>query len=406
MHQMNIKNLVQASSKGRKAAAIVFFALAILVLYLSTNFIFLEPNKQQSSALSSQNKTNYLTTLLKNCYKNRSRETCLKQAAQDIYSNFTLEEFSQIVLENEKDEGIFNTCHEASHYIGRIAYEKAKDIGKLFGQCQHICLDGCYHGVIEGYFIEKNIPLENFQIISSEVGTICGKEDDYEVPELYITCLHGLGHAVMFVTDNELPEALLLCDALETEGEEELCYTGALMANMDARKSIDHPSKYIKEDDPMYPCNILPEKHQKKCYEYNTLNFYNFTNYDWKKTIELCGQVPKDFRKGCFETMGGDQVGFTDDIQKIKDECDLIEGEEFKAACFKGAEGNLMMRYSTDFTKPIEFCILMENSYKDGCFKSFIRLLNRWSRDFEKKSAVCTKIREIEYQDRCLNSIK
>ena len=388
---------------GRK----FLFALDLilfLLLVLSISFIF----KQQ--VVKSVSSSNFVVDKLTACADPSTyaqRTYCLKAAAKNIVQNVRLEDFSKSIRENESKPGIFNNCHEVSHYIGRLEYQKSKNMRNLFSRCEHICLDGCYHGAVEGYFIEKNITLstENYDKVSKEVAKICGKLEDYDVPELYTSCLHGLGHAVMFITDNELLDALDLCDALTGTEERALCYTGAFMANSDSRKSSDHPSKYLKDNDPMYPCTILPFRHQKKCYEYNTFNFYYFTNFDWAKVIELCGQVPKDYRRGCYETMGGDQVGFTDDMVKIKKACAEIKTEEFVDACIKGAEGNLVMRYSSDFVKPIEFCKLWEGILRDSCFETFIELLNRWSRDSSKKATVCQKIEGKEHRDKCLEKV-
>lgn len=385
----------------------LFFPFIAMAYIVSLGFMFQHTGEDVKTIQNQNEKTTFILNALTNCYKNQSRIFCLKEAVNDIYKRFSLADFQNTIKQNESNEPVFNTCHEASHYIGRLAYQDKKDIKTLFNQCQHICLDGCYHGVVEGYFIDKNITLseENVPAIASEVAKICGKETDYETPELYISCLHGLGHAVMFITDNELPQALNLCDSLKDSNKEELCYTGAFMANVDSRNNKDHPTKYLKADDPMYPCNILPKKHQKKCYEYNTLTFYQFTNYNWQETIKLCGQVPQDYRWGCYQTMGGDQVGFTDSVVKIKEACDEIPGGYLKMACINGAESNLVMRYSENFDKPLEFCDIVNEHYKETCFNVFIRVLNRWSRSKDAKTPICLRIKDEIYKKQCLRSI-
>lgn len=408
MPQMNInifaKNLRKLGLKPK-----IFFGL-IGIAYLFSVVFFWQKQDQSPVAQVNRNqqaKYVYIAKRLSDCYEQKNRSSCLKAAVEDIYKKFPLADFQSAVVENESNEPVFNTCHEASHYIGRLAYQEQKNVKNLFNACQHICLDGCYHGVVEGYFIDKNISLveQNFKEVSNEVAKLCGKSEDYRTPELYVSCLHGLGHAVMYITDFDLPDALDLCDSLSGANERELCYTGALMANSDNRNSEEHPSKYLKDDDPMYPCPILKEKHQKKCYEYNTLTFYEFTNYDWGKTIELCGQVPSPYRSGCYQTMGGDQVGFTDDVEKIKKACSEIPSLEFQNACIDGAEANLAMRYSSNFDKPLQFCSIMEDAHKSKCFDTFTRLLNRWSRVKSEKEPICLKIKENVYKDMCLDSI-
>lgn len=374
----------------------------------SAVFVIGISEKEREESVASGNLSKYVMDKASACHKTQSRTSCLKSAAEDIFRNTSTEKFLSIVKENEKNPAIFNTCHDLSHYIGRLEYQKEKNLPKVFSQCQHVCLDGCYHGAVEGYFISKDIVLseDNMSLVGSELAKLCGKAEDYNVVEVYITCLHGLGHAAMFAADYDLLKALNLCDALATIDQEELCYTGAFMANSAGTKNSDHPSKYLREEDPMYPCTILAKKHQKTCYEYNTLSFYNFTNYDWKKTIELCGQVPKDYRRGCYQTMGADQVGMTDNINDIKNACNEIKEPEFNAACIVGAESNLVMRYSQDFRIPIKYCEIMRDDQKKPCYYTFISHLNKWSRIFNEKKPICQRIIEEKYMKECLNLIK
>lgn len=380
--------------------------IASLLFTNSVNLLSLRTAASNNGPIEQELKEQILTRMTK-CAKSGQRSNCLHKVAADFLQIAPLGQILEAVNEKETQEEIFNTCHQTFHYLGRIAYQSSKNIQKMFNQCTHSCLDGCYHGAVEGYFIEKGINLtdENFPIIAQEVAKICGRESDYQTPELYVTCLHGLGHATMFIADYDLLQALKLCDSLVLEGERELCYTGSLMANADSFEQDDHPSKYIKADDPMYPCPILPRQYQKECYEYNTLNFYHFTNYNWEQTIKLCGQVPQAYRRGCYQTMGGDQVGFTDDMVKIKNACAQIADEEFVSACIDGAEGNLVMRYSDDFIKPIKFCSLWDGNFKDKCYNTFVSLLNRWSREQNKKIPICRKIEEGSYQEKCLKKV-
>ena len=95
---------------------------------------------------------------------------------------------------------------------------------------------------------------------------VCGKAEDYQKPIEFNECLHGMGHAAMFITDMELLESLSLCDTFSEQRHIERCYSGVFMENSSSSTSFDHVSKYIRKDDPFYPCNSIKEKYQSLCW--------------------------------------------------------------------------------------------------------------------------------------------
>ena len=179
--------------------------------------------------------TKYIVTQMGQCLQAEKRSQCLKQAAKDFSERFSLQEVLAVFEKNEQKPELIATCHEETHYLSREEYQKKKNIRDVFASCNHSCLGGCFHGAVEGYFIEKNIAIgsEDDSEVSGEIPQICGQQKDYEKTQQHTECLHGLGHAVMFLTENDLIRSLKLCDNLKTKSEQELCFTGAFMANVD-----------------------------------------------------------------------------------------------------------------------------------------------------------------------------
>ena len=338
------------------------------------------------------------------CGKSKKRTQCLKNISIDFLNKFSLKEVFSVFEKNETKPELISICHEEAHYLGRQEYQKQKSLSKVFSSCNHSCLGGCYHGAVEGYFIEKNIAIdgENDEAVAKEISSLCGKKSDYQTPQDLTECLHGLGHAVMFLTENELPRSLKLCDTLNTEGEQELCYTGALMANTDSVQSQDHPTNYIKADDPMYPCPILDKKYQKICYTYGVLQGFQS---ELDKTISICKQVPSEYAIECFQTMGRDRVYSTSDEKVMKSECDLISESQFREACYIGTVGSLVVRYGLESEKPLSYCSILDSTYKDSCYRELAFRLKNWTSDKDKLLSVCKKM-PAEYTTACQITFK
>ena len=57
----------------------------------------------------------------------------------------------------------------------------------------------------------------------------------------------------MFYTANDLPRSLEMCDAFDNAFARTTCSNGVFMENFSADQKL-HVSEYLKESDPLYPC--------------------------------------------------------------------------------------------------------------------------------------------------------
>lgn len=323
----------------------------------------------------------YISSQMSICYKSGGKNSCYKKVATILFSQFNLSKILDLIKDNEKVTEVFSRCHELTHYLSRMEYDKVKDISSVYNQCTSVCHGGCYHGPIEVYLKEKTLQVgpEFESQAGLEIPRICGKAEDYQVPLLYTECLHGIGHATMFVTDGDLIVALRLCDKLPDLPQQEACYSGAFMENSSSSTNLDHPSKYIKADDPMYPCNTLEERYLSLCYRYQSSHFALLTKSNWDQTANLCLQVPKPYQIACFLTIGSNQVGFTQDMAKMIYNCNLMPAPEYQQACFQGAVDALTIRYRGDVSRMIWFCSNTPPSHQQSCFSQMGLSLSSWS---------------------------
>lgn len=390
-----------------KRCIFIFILITFLLLIFFVSPFFKEKIKGAFSLFlhdsPEYNSKSYILTKMGECLRKKYSSECYRQLANDFFRKFTLEEILATFKKNEANPELLIHCHEVAHYLGQKEYQRLKSIPDTFASCQHACIDGCYHGAVEGYFIEKGITLneENYPIIVKEIPHICGEKEETQ----YFTCLHGLGHAVMFLADYDLPEALKLCDALREEDERDLCYTGAFMANVTNANSTEHPSRYIKADDPFYPCPILNKRYQRICY---TDAILQSVQADVKKAVELCSQVPLEYRERCFRNVGRDRILSTTNPQQVKEECDIISQPQYREACYRGAANYFIGRSGIDSPiaiNAITFCPLLDSSYKFNCYKEVIRTFLSLTGDPDRLQVICHKISEEKYRQECLRSI-
>jgi hypothetical protein len=128
-------------------------------------------------------------------------------------------------------------AHGYAHGLGIAAYRTPETLGRTFADCPPSQMSGCYHGVIQGYFLSMRAQPD--AATPERLNTLC-LEQKARSDFLFFQCTHGLGHGVMALTDNHLPHALEVCDRLADPGVRDDCYSGAFMENVIAATHPHH----------------------------------------------------------------------------------------------------------------------------------------------------------------------
>ena len=117
-------------------------------------------------------------------------------------------------------------------------------------------------------------------------------------------CVHGLGHGLMIYTDYELPLSLETCDALETSWDQTSCTGGVFMENL--QTSYNTRSPWLRDDDPLYPCPTVAERHKLYCYLMVTSRILEVVGGDWQQTVDWCRKAEPAWIATCFQSLGRD----------------------------------------------------------------------------------------------------
>jgi hypothetical protein len=123
------------------------------------------------------------------------------------------------------DPGVKREGHVYAHAIGITAYGSAAQVGETFARCTPAYQSGCYHGVIQAYFLDMQ--RAGTGVTAEAANALCR---DYRGPTgsswLLLHCAHGMGHGLTMLHGHDLPRALRGCDLLASPFERESCYGG------------------------------------------------------------------------------------------------------------------------------------------------------------------------------------
>ena len=323
-----------------------------------------EENSQQLDA----GKTAALPFIFKTdiCIARQDQFDCLEKHYAQLVREFDVTvAFDDLKQRYKFSNLVKGQCHAFTHVIGNAAVERYSSVADAYTHGDPFCWSGYYHGVMEG--IISKVGRDN---ITTELPSICAPllpkgRTSFD----YHNCVHGLGHGLMVLTNNELFEALETCDRLGENTDRYSCGTGAFMENIIA-DGRNHKTKYLKPDQPLYPCTDVPSGHKEACYVGQTSYIYTLTRGDFAKMFETCEKADKGFEHFCFQSVGRDASGqSSSDLINTLTSCNNGRTLEQKQHCSVGAVKDFISYYHSD-KQARQLCAGFEEAVQPPCFKT------------------------------------
>ena len=222
-----------------------------------------------------------------------------------------------------------------------------------------MCASGYYHGIAERALSEAE---------SDELGPVarelCDAPGIRTTTFLAYQCVHGLGHGLMIASGYDLPRSLETCDELRDEWDRTSCTGGVFMENITSSYGVQ--SRWLRDDDPLYPCPVVEARHKLYCYLMVTSRILPLVGYDFAKTASACMQSEGEWVATCFQSMGRDASG-----QAVGDAAKIVElcgnAGPWARDCLYGAARDLG---NTDAATPRAeaLCSRAPKRLRDTCF--------------------------------------
>ncbi len=229
---------------------------------------------------------------------------CLEQAFGNLVFNEgpkpALARLQRLLATNSR---VAADCHRIAHRMGSAALTRFKDqVAQAFIAGSPVCASGYYHGIVERAFLGQ--PTEKLATIARQ---LCADPKITVKRFLFYQCIHGLGHGLMIYTGYDLPASLKTCDGLRSGFDRTSCSGGVFMENFNSSYGVT--SKYLRANDPIYPCDVVAERHKLYCYLLVTANILRLTKGDLQKTADACLRSEPAWVKTCYESFGRDVSG-------------------------------------------------------------------------------------------------
>lgn len=319
-------------------------------------------------------------------------------------------------------------AHGLAHAIGIRAYDSPATLSQVFASCPPTHLSGCYHGVMQAYFLglrESTAPASK-----SLLDSLCA--DHRAVSDaLYFQCVHGVGHGLMALHDNYLPAALASCDLLSAPSDVESCHAGSFMENLivathphhsalahasdlrggprapgaqDAGEHGQHTAHETRgaksswtaldPKDEQYPCSVLEPRYQSGCYnmQSSVMLFHNRGHV--ARTAAACERAPEAFLIPCLRSLGRDVFALAGgDYAKGAGKCGELEGPRELHCVYGFAQTVVNVRASAE--DGMRFCDEVTGGQEKGaCYFAVAGMMQAFAMPPAERARLCGGLAE------------
>jgi hypothetical protein len=259
------------------------------------------------------------------------------------------------------DKTVAVDCHRIAHMIGSASLARFHgNVAVAFSRGSASCASGYYHGILERAFAH----------VHSERGLIkaarklCRGAGVRRRSFLDYQCTHGLGHGLMIQSGFDVPLSLSICARLVTRWDDVTCTGGVFMENGSTVYGMR--SRWLKDDDPLYPCGVVKIRDRASCYLRVTTQMLRVNGYDWAKAAHTCRALNRRWRTFCFRSYGRDAVEHTGEgAQAILRLCRLVGSA--RGQCLYAAARTIANRQArTDGATAL--CRLAPSRERPSCF--------------------------------------
>jgi hypothetical protein len=313
---------------------------------------------------------------------------CLEQAFGNLaFRNgpaFAIRRFDE---EIRTDPEVERNCHRIAHTIGSASLARFDgNVGRAFTAGSAICSSGYYHGLLERAFAG----LSSDEELARAAGRVCDETEITRTTYFHYQCIHGLGHGLMITTAYDLPYSLSVCDRLATSWAQVSCTGGVFMENISSSYGIE--SRWLKDDDPVYPCNTVTRAHKEYCYLMVTSRILELNGFDWKATAAECSRVERGWVDVCFQSYGRDASGFSRrNVPRVLALCRIAGGGQRE--CLYGAARDMANDYArAGARRAASLCSRASRAVRARCFYGIGTILGTFASTSAERAALCRNV--------------
>jgi hypothetical protein len=292
-----------------------------------------------------------------------------------------------------KDKAVAVDCHRIAHMIGSASLARFHgNVAETFGRGSATCASGYYHGILERAFARVDSTASLVKVARS----LCRGAGVRRRGFLDYQCTHGLGHGLMIQTGFDVPTALRVCARLQTRWDDVTCSGGVFMENGSTVYGMR--SRWLKDDDPLYPCGVVRLRDRASCYLRVTTQMLRVNGYDWAAAARTCRSISAKWRTYCFRSYGRDAVEHTgENAHSILRLCRAVDSAQ--GQCLYSAARTIANRRGTT-DDAASLCRLAPARERSSCFAGVGVVVGLLQPSAAARGRACGRLTQTRRQER------
>jgi len=320
--------------------------------------------------------------------KTSGRYLCYTKQVKEMLETQGVESTLKYLSEVTWRKSSYSVVHVLMHQVGRYAYFAALgDMGKAnsylpthsytAGEIRKF--DGYRHGLFQSFFGENRKGKPMLGLITEACSEYMAIQDlsslsDAHQEILANECFHGVGHALMYANENDVPTSLFQCDELPYEWMGIRCQYGVMMENAFLYSPEYYPGSprpFTGYDNMASLCQQLNESHRGMCSHFvgQAFLFLLANTKNFEGAFSSCNSLDrKNYISSCIERMALLYIpnSFRDDFEGIIETCQMA-GADYEIACVKSARNGIALGAAGEANKTRELCNFVEEELRDEC---------------------------------------
>jgi hypothetical protein len=320
-----------------------------------------------------------------------SDEGCFQQALGNVaYKEGPKAAFGLLV--RVYGTGADQACHRATHAIGAGSLARYHgSVARTFAAGASVCGSGYYHGVLERSLVR--VRSRQPDVLAPVARRLCRDAASMTSWVAY-QCLHGLGHGLMIATGLNLAISLEVCSRLDRWWDRDACRTGVFMENISS--SYGFRSLWLRDDDPIYPCNWVAIEAKRRCYQMVTSRILPSVGDDWRATAEICSKVEASFVYMCFRSFGRDASSRSGrDPEATIEVCAIAQPYGYEGDCIYAAAQDVVANFSIG-ERASPLCEAVSRVLASRCYEGIGSVMARLRKTAELRETDCRSLTTME----------
>ena len=359
--------------KKSRARTIISIAASLLVIL---EIGILTSQNQTKVAVSEKVLAKFAGEIVSLCKDASYRPSCYDKEIPKLMDKISMEDAFDVIKIVQSKDSSYSYCHVLGHKLSAKEVQKnPKNWKNVLTRCPFgECANGCQHGLVQEVFRAEYLDLSQLDKLEKELTDVCEPRDGWNPsPFERAHCYHGLGHALLYSSPDQIPRLLNICDNISSKNEvgnlSPLCYEGLFMQIFQPLEPEDFALvKDItpKKDDLLDFClEFEDDKKRNACWNQGwavnraeTTTLEGLTKHCENPTFE--GNENR-----CYNTLFhviGQHLRF--DVNKIDEFCSKIR-PDLMGDCYSNAASSIMQSESAFIKKAIEMCKIAGEHDKD-----------------------------------------